>query len=163
MSLIADLCDYLITSPLSIYLQQIGPLVPTLQTMHLLAISVLLSALGAISLRVLGWISQDQPVAEVVQRFFPAAWLALIVLLATGAVLILLEPARSLLNYFFQLKMLLLLIVIGCTLALRRLTRRHADEWHGGVRPRRKYRVLAALCLFIWFGIVFAGRWIAYA
>ncbi|MGE0115754.1 MAG: DUF6644 family protein [Steroidobacteraceae bacterium] len=162
MSFIADFCDYLITSPLSVYLQQAEPLIPALQTMHILAISVLLSAMGMVSLRLLGWISTDQPVAVVTKRFYPAAWLALIVLLTTGAVLILLEPARSLMNSIFQLKMLMLAVVTGCSLALQRLMKIHASQWTEGICPPKKYRVVAAIAMIIWFGIVFAGRWIAY-
>jgi len=55
------------------------------------------------------------------------------------------EPARSLANPVFQLKMLLLLAAIAVTVALH-----------------KESRIIAILSLSLWVGIVFAGRWIAY-
>jgi hypothetical protein len=71
-------------------------------------------------------------------------WWALPVLLATGAIMIIGEPVRSLANPVFQLKMALLLSAIAVFLL------------------PFKNRIVATLSLSLWIGIVFAGRWIAY-
>lgn len=50
----------------------------------------------------------------------PVVWGAVLVLLATGAVMIAAEPARSLLNAAFQLKMTMLLAALALTAAAAR-------------------------------------------
>jgi len=115
------------------------------QTIHILAIAAVMSSVLMLDLRLLGVVGADQPLARVASRFRPVIWWTLPILLATGAVMIIGEPARSLANSVFQLKMLLLLAAIGVTLT-----------FHKGPR------IIAVLSLALWVGIVFAGRWIAY-
>jgi hypothetical protein len=84
-------------------------------------------------------------------------------LLATGAVLITAEPARSLQNPVFLLKMGLLLAAAGVTLACQIPLRHNPAYWELSAGRRRAARLIAAASLPLWVGIVFAGRWIAYA
>jgi hypothetical protein len=98
-----------------------------------------------LDLRLLGIVGSDQPLARVTNRFRPVIWSTLPILLATGVVMIIGEPARSLANPVFQLKMLLLLAAIAVTAAFH-----------------KESRIIAILSLSLWVGIVFAGRWIAY-
>jgi hypothetical protein len=71
------------------------------------------------------------------------------------------EPARSLRNPVFQLKVVLILAAVSVTLAIVRTNRSPAGR--GIVQsPRLPVRLLAVLSLTIWVGVIFAGRWIAY-
>jgi len=99
-----------------------------------------------IAFRVLGWTGSDQTLADTRQRFGP--WLAasLVVLLTTGALMVLGEPARELLAFSFWLKMVL--VVLGTILT-----------WWAG---RANLKPLTVLTLFIWIAIIFLGRLIAY-
>jgi len=138
-------CSWLEQTSLSQAIQSTGWVVPAVQTIHILAIAVVLSAVLMLNLRLLGIVGSDQPLARVTSRFRPVIWWTLPILLATGVVMIIGEPARSLANSVFQLKMLLLLAAIAVTASFHR----HS-------------RILALLSLSLWVGIVFAGRWIAY-
>jgi len=138
-------CSWLEQTPLSQTIQSTSWVVPTVQTIHILAIAAVMSSVLMLDLRLLGVVGTDQPLARVTSRFRPVIWWTLPILLATGAVMIIGEPARSLANSVFQLKMLLLLAAIGVTAA-----------FHQGPR------IVAVLSLALWIGIVFAGRWIAY-
>ena len=138
-------CSWLEQTSLSQAIQSTGWVVPAVQTIHILAIAAVMSSVLMLDLRLLGVVGADQPLARVASRFRPVIWWTLPILLATGAVMIIGEPARSLANSVFQLKMLLLLAAIGVTLT-----------FHKGPR------ITAVLSLALWVGIVFAGRWIAY-
>jgi hypothetical protein len=138
-------CAWLEQTPLSQAIQNTGWVVPAVQTIHILAIAAVMSSVLMLDLRVLGIVGRDQPLARVTGRFRPVIWWTLPLLLATGIVMIVGEPARSLANPVFQLKMLLLLAAIAATTALREGS-----------------RIIAILSLLLWVGIVFAGRWIAY-
>ena len=138
-------CSWLEQTPLSQAIQSTAWVVPAVQTIHILAIAAVMSSVLMLDLRLLGIVGGDQPLARVTSRFRPVIWWTLPILLATGAVMIIGEPARSLANSVFQLKMLLLLAAIAVTAA-----------FHKGPR------IVAVLSLSLWIGIVFAGRWIAY-
>src|SRR3977135_2691765 len=138
-------CSWLEQTPLSQAIQSAGWVVPTVQTIHILAIAAVLASGLVTDLRLLGIVGRDQPLARVTHRFRPVIWWTLPILLATGVVMIIGEPARALANPVFQLKMLLLLAAIAVTAAFH-----------------KESRILAVASLSLWVGIVFAGRWIAY-
>ena len=97
--------------------------------------------------------------SRVSARFVPVIWYALPVLLITGLLMIVGEPARALKNSTFQLKMLLVLGAITVTLAYQLLLRRDAAFW---AQRRGATVLIAAASIALWVGIIFAGRWIAY-
>jgi hypothetical protein len=93
-----------------------------------------------------------------VHRFVPWVWWTLPVMAFTGAILIVGEPNRELLNPYFRAKMAMLLTVIVITLGVQLLNRKYA-YWES----RRGLAILAgSASLLLWVGIVTAGRWIAY-
>jgi hypothetical protein len=93
-------------------------------------------------------------------RFLPLVWWTLIILLVTGAVMIVAEPSRSLKNPAFQLKMALLVAALAVTATFQLLQRRNAAF---GDRPSRPAAAtIAIISMLLWSSIVFAGRWIAY-
>ena len=89
------------------------------------------------------------------------AWvgIGLAVLLLSGALLIIGEPGRSLLNIIFQTKMVLLLAALSVFVLLaRRLQRLDTPE-----RATSIERALATFLVLLWVAIIACGRWIAYA
>lgn len=157
------LADWLAETPASALIQGTSWVIPGVQSVHLIAIAIVMSSALMVILRVLGMVMRDEPVATVTSRFFPWIWYSLIVLLVSGAILITGEPGRSLTNSLFQLKMLMLLGVIACTFTLQQPLKVDADFWDASVATRTGARLIAVLSLGLWSCIVFAGRWIAYA
>jgi hypothetical protein len=115
-----------------------------------------------IDLRLMGVLGRDQSLARVSGRFRPVIWWTLPVLLATGSIMIIGEPARSLANPVFQLKMALLAAAIIVTLSYQVPLGRNPAFWEVSTGRRGAAQFIAVLSLLLWVGIVFAGRWIAY-
>jgi len=157
-----DFCSWLEQTPLSQTIQSTAWIVPAVQTVHILSIAAVLSSVLMVDLRLMGLLGGDQPFARVSERFRPVIWWTLPVLLATGAVMIVGEPARSLANPVFQLKMLLLVAAIIVTLSYQLPLGRNPAFWEGSTGRRGTAQMIAILSLALWAGIVFAGRWIAY-
>jgi hypothetical protein len=159
---LANFCSWLAVTPFSLLLQNVGWIVPAVQTLHILAIGVVISAVFIVNLRLMGILGVDQSLARVSARFLIVIWWTLPVLLASGAVLIIAEPARSLGSFAFQLKMLMLALAIIVTLYCQHVLMRDAAR-----RDRRggptTAKMVAVVSLLLWIGIIFAGRWIAYA
>jgi len=155
-------CAYLSATPLSQAIQTTEWIIPAVQTVHILAVAAVMSSILMVDLRFAGLRARGQPMATVADRYLPIVWYALPVLLATGATLIIAEPSRALQNPIFLLKMSLLVLAVGVTLACQLPVRRDAGFWDRSPSRRRLAGLVACLSLPLWIGIVFAGRWIAY-
>jgi hypothetical protein len=155
-------CNWLAATSVSQTIQTIDWIIPAVQTIHILAVAAVVTSALMINLRLLGIRRNDQSVAGVAQRFLPFIWWPLPALLATGAVLIVAEPARALENPVFLLKMALLLAAAGVTLACQLPIRRNATFWELSSGRRRAAKLVALASIPLWIAIVCAGRWIAY-
>ncbi len=150
------------TAP-SRFIQDVLWIIPAVQTVHILAIAVVLSSVAMIELRLFGVVGRNITLAQTAGRFLPWLWWGTLALAVTGLILITGEPGRALTNPAFQLKMVLLLIAIGVTFAFHRSVRKRSVLWSGAAQPLGVIRVAALATLLLWFSIAVAGRWIAYA
>jgi hypothetical protein len=155
-------CTWLSLTRLSETIQSTEWLIPALQTVHLLAIGIVIACALMVNLRLMGVGATQQTIAAVAGRFLPYLWASLPVLLVTGGALIVAEPARALENPVFALKMACLLAAAALTLGGQIALGRNAVAWeHPGAR-RSLAKLAAMASLLLWVAIIFAGRWIAY-
>lgn len=136
--------------------------IPTIQSIHIAGIGVVLTSVFMIDLRILGWAGLDQTLRETTNRFGP--WLsgALSVLLVTGALMVVGEPARELLSFSFWFKMFLVAAGIFIAAVFQITLRKNEYHWEQSLVSRPAIKSLAILTLLIWLGIVVLGRLIAY-
>ena len=133
---------------------------PTVQSIHILAISVVIASAILLNLRLLGS-GQDVPTAAYVRRYGPWLGGAILVLLLSGITLIVGEPSRTMENWVFWTKMGLVGTGAILTAAFALPVVGNAVYWDFG--PRRILaKVLTTLSLLVWIGVVVCGRWIAY-
>jgi hypothetical protein len=158
-----DFCSWLQQSPFSQVLQNVEWIVPAVQIVHILCIGAVISAALALALRQFGLLAAEQPLTRVAAQFLRVIWLALPILLVTGALLIAAEPRRSLASPAFQLKMALLVCVGSLLLLYQSRIGRLARSSPGAAAVFRPGKVITVVALLLWVGIIFAGRWIAYA
>jgi hypothetical protein len=152
---------WLAKTSLSADIQNITWIIPAVQIIHILAISVVVSSVLLLDLRLVGLLGGGERVDVFTRRYLPWVWRSLIVLFLSGATLIVGEPERDLNNPVFWAKMSLLVTAVILTLILERPVSRDAHFWESG--PRRHIaRALALVALCCWIAIVFCGRWIAY-
>jgi uncharacterized protein DUF6644 len=156
------LIEWLSQTPLSLAIQTHRWVVPTIQSIHIVAIGVVVASVFMIDLRVLGWAGRDQTLVETVDRFGPWLSWALGVLLVTGALMVIGEPARELLSFSFWLKMCLVAIGTLVAAAFQIALRRHEHRWEHSLVKRWTTKSLAVLTLLIWVCIIILGRLIAY-
>ena len=140
-------------------IQNMSDLIAFLQSLHILAISVILIAMLVFNFRL---ISNKLGDSLFLSGFKYNAIVSLPVLLVTGVFLIIAEPARSLANEAFQIKMILLVIVLSIYRYLNQTVFSTSDFPNSSVQVSLISKLWATLSILIWVGIVFAGRWIAY-
>jgi hypothetical protein len=157
--MIQAFCDWLSNTWLSLRIQDDFWVIPTVQTVHILAIAVVMASVTMVDLRLLGVAGRRQSLPEVTHRYLPWVWYSIVVLLCSGALLIIGEPGRELLSPVFWLKMSLLACVLLITAAFQYRVNLGAEFWE---RRRAMARLTAVISLVLWIGILAAGRWIAY-
>ncbi|MDB5458940.1 MAG: hypothetical protein JWO72_681 [Caulobacteraceae bacterium] len=159
---LTPVATWLAATPMSRAIGDVHWITPAVQCVHILAIAVVMSAILMMDLRLLGAAGRDDAMQMSARRYLPWVWWSLLVLFVSGSTLIVGEPRRSLQNPIFLLKMALLAGSAGLTALTQRPFGHDAGFWQV---PRRRYaaKALAAASLILWVGIVFAGRWIAYA
>ena len=153
--------QWLAATPASLTIQTHEWIVPAVQSVHILAVAVVISTSLMLDLRLVGALGRGQAIAAFWGRYLPWTFTALVVLLLTGAVMVTGEPGRSLENWVFWTKMATLLGALAVTLAFAAPMLRTRDYWEHGAR-RTLARGLGAFAILLWFGVVICGRWIAY-
>ncbi len=162
LSSLEPFCNWLAATSVSQTIQTVGWIIPTVQTVHILAVAAVVTSALMLDLRLLGVRGQDQSVASIANRFLPFIWWPLPLLLLTGAILIVAEPARSLENPVFLLKMALLIGAAGITLGCQIPLRQDPAFWELTPARKRTAKLIAVASIPLWTAIVCAGRWIAY-
>lgn len=157
--MIQAFCEWLSNTPASMAIQNAFWVIPTVQTVHIASIAVVMSSILMVDLRLLGVAGRGQSLDAVVGRYVPWVWVAVIVLLFSGIVLIVGEPGRELLSDVFWLKMMLLVCALLLTLGIQRSMRGGGGFWE---RRRVVAALVALVSLAVWTAILAAGRWIAY-
>ena len=154
--------DWLAATSLSQLFAGMNWFVPTVQTLHILSIAVVVTTLGMLDFRLLRLIRSGPPLQTLAGNFIPWTWRALGVLLATGILLIITEPTRELMNDAFRLKMLLVLALVVLTFVFQAANTREPGYWSASPARRRFGAVLGIASLVLCVSIVAAGRLIAY-
>jgi hypothetical protein len=138
---------------------------PACEMLHFIGMALLLGTVGWLDIRILG-LGKGVPIASL-EKLIPVGIVGFLLNVSSGFVFVAGNldggPMAYLSNFSFQIKMLLILIA-GGNLALYYFTgiRRvsAAVPPSGNAAPAAK--VVAAVSLLAWFGVIFFGRMIMY-
>jgi len=135
---------------------------PWLESIHVLAITLVLGSIAVADLRLLGWASVKRPVSQVLHEVLPVTWVAFAVALVTGLLMFTSNAVEYAHNKPFQFKMLLLLLAGLNMLVFQFVTFRTVGTWNDAVRTPPGARFAGAASLVCWIGVVAFGRWIGF-
>lgn len=131
---------------------------PAVQSFHLVGLTILLTTVVALDLRLTGLGLSDYGLSWLARQLKPWTVGAIVLVMSSGLLIFLATPGKYLDSHPFRLKMALL---CGALLfhfgVLRRFTA--ADSV---ARPRLVKVSVACLSLTLWFGVGWAGRAIAF-
>ena len=154
---------WLSTTLPSVFIQEHNAwVVPTIQSMHIVGIAMVMGTVLMIDLRILGWGGTDQTLRQTTDRFGPWLTGSLWLLLATGILMVVGEPVRELVTFSFWLKMALVAVGAVVAVIFQSALRRHDQQWGDTLVHRPSIRTLAILTFLIWVCIIVLGRLIAY-
>jgi hypothetical protein len=155
--------EWLSTTAPSVFIQiHESWMIPVIQSLHIVGIGTAVGSALMITLRILGWLGSDQSVLDTQRRFGPWLTGALLLLLASGLLLIVAEPVRELVTFSFWLKMACVATLAILAAAFQASVRNDGQRWDRTLTQRRSVRVAAALTFVLWGCIIILGRLIAY-
>jgi hypothetical protein len=138
-------------------------LFPTIETVHVAALVLVISAIGVVDLRLAGLTLRERGVDELMRAVLPGAWVSFVAAAITGAALFAGNAVSYAGNPAFQLKALFLLLA-GANMAVFHLgAHKRLAHWDPEGLPPLAARAAGAVSLLLWVGVVFAGRWIGFA
>lgn len=136
-------------------------LFPTLETIHVLAIAVVVGSIAMVDLRLLGLSSARIPVTRVTQDTLPVTWAAFVIAVLSGGALFV-SNATIYLQAWPMLFKIGLIGLAGLNMLLfHHFVYRSVDSWDEGKAPVAA-RIAGGLSLIFWFTVVALGRWIAF-
>jgi len=134
---------------------------PTLYTLHIFGVVVLVGATSALDLRMLGWVMRNEPVSDLTDLLLPWAKAGFASQMITGSLLFTGQAVEMWQNVAFLVKMTLVLLA-GLNVLIFHLTAyRNVKQWGSGTTPAA-VKFTAVFSLVCWFGIVAASRMIAF-
>lgn len=139
-----------------------GTLFPWIESVHVLAICLVVGSIGIMDLRLLGIGSVDKPVSRISRQVLPLTWSAFGLAVVTGSLLFASSATTYANNWPFRLKMICLALA-GLNMALFHTTTwRSAVVWDSHRQPPAAAKLQAGLSLGFWVCIIAFGRWIGF-
>src|SRR5471030_789873 len=138
-------------------------LFPWIDSIHLLAITLVVGSIAIVDLRLIGVASLDRTVTRLTKDVLPCTWMAFTIAALTGGLLFISNAVNYAHNFYFQIKILLLLLAGVNMLLFHFVTGRDVDSWGTSARttPLRA-RIAGGASLVLWIGVVAFGRWIGF-
>jgi hypothetical protein len=135
---------------------------PGIEMVHLFGIVTLVGTTLALDLRLMNRWLRPWRVSVLMRRLLPWSWAAFAVMVLTGSGLFISDPLRFYYNVSFRIK-LVLIVLAGVNALLFQMTAfRTLDRWDLDADTPRGAKIAGFCSLVLWFGIVAAGRWIAF-
>ena len=131
---------------------------PAVQSVHLVGLTVLLSAMLVLNLRLAAVTMTDWSLPAVERQLRPWTRGALTLMIVSGVLMFLGNPPKYLANPAFVFKMAALSLAMVCQFGV--LRRFFTSD--PGLRARPLNVTVAALSLTLWFSVGWAGRAIAF-
>jgi hypothetical protein len=157
-----EFCKWLESREWTVAIHQSLWLFPLIETVHLFGIILLVGATSALDLRLIGWSMKGESVSKIARRLLPWAWIGLTIQVVTGFCLFASEATRCWENKAFRIKMVMLIFAGLNALIFHQTAYRRVAGWDVAPRTPVAAKFAGFFSILLWFGIVAAGRWIAF-
>jgi hypothetical protein len=137
-------------------------LFPTIETVHVVAIALVIGSISMLDLRLLGKRWLRFPVTALAGYTLPLTWAAFAVAAVSGGLMFISNAAVYGVNRAFQLKFLLIAAAGLNMLSFHATTYKSVLSWQTQLPPPPRAQLAGCLSLAFWIGVVAAGRWIGF-
>ena len=157
-----DLISVLESSALADNIRENDLLFPLVESVHVLAICLVVGSILAVDLRLLGvaWIHRS--VSSVTRGVLPLTWGAFVVAVGSGGLMFISNATKYLGNGFFIAKMVLI-GAAGLNMAMFHfISAKELSRWDNERRLPLPAKLAGGLSILLWVAVVACGRWIGF-
>jgi hypothetical protein len=156
-----NLCQWLYDVPACVALRESDVVFPLVESVHVLAISLIVGTIVTVDLRVGGFILRGEPLTRVTRALLPYTWYGFALMVMTGLPLFAAEAVKLYANPAFRVKLVLLGLAGLNALVFHWTANRRTHDWDRRGAASVQARVIAGVSVVLWSGIVVSGRLIA--
>ena len=157
-----DILEAIASSPVGVYMAESPYGFPTVETVHVMAITLVFGVISIVDLRLMGVASLTYPISKLSKTLVPLTWIAFAIAAITGGLLFTSQPFTYYENFAFRMKMLLLVGAAVNMGVFHLLTMRGISLWDVSARIPTGVRIAGFISLLIWILVVGFGRWIGF-
>ena len=158
---IKDACEWLQDLSFPTEIRESTWLFPTIETVHVLALVLVIGSILMVDFRLLGVGNRARSVRSVTAQCLPLTWASFAVAAGAGCLLFSSKAVTYYGDFPFRLKMVCLVLAGINMAAFHRSAYRHVAEWDLG-RPPIGAKVAGGVSVLLWTVIVGAGRWVGF-
>jgi hypothetical protein len=136
-------------------------LFPIIETLHVMALTLVVGSIAMMDLRLLGVASQNSAVSRLSNEVLPWTWTAWSAAAVFGTLMFMAKAGTYTGNLQFRLKFVCMGLAAANMLVFHLGAFRQVARWDSG-EPPMSARVAGALSLSLWIGVVFFGRWVGF-
>jgi uncharacterized membrane protein len=162
MQQLRDIISYFENSGLADNIRENDVLFPLVESVHVVAICLVVGSILAVDLRLLGLASINRSVSRVADGILPLTWAAFAVALASGGLLFISNATKYLENGYFVAK-ICLIGAAGLNMAIFHfVSAKDLPRWENQARLPLQARLAGGLSILLWISVVACGRWIGF-
>ena len=159
---VLEWCQWLQDTPLGAGIGESAYAYPLIEGSHVMALALSVGTVLWFDLRLLGIGMRSDTVTDVFDQVKPWMFLGFAAMVMTGALLFASRAVEAYQSTYFRIK-LGLLVVGAINIAIFHSTiDRQRAQWDTAAIPPARARLAGAVSLVLWFGIIAAGRIMAY-
>ncbi len=161
--ILSDLLTHLEASSYATAIRESTWLFPTIETIHVLAITLVVGTIMIVDLRLINVASRGRPVSQLMRETLPWTWLTFVLAVITGGSLFISAATKYSHCWQFDCKILMLLFA-GINMAVFHLgSYRSVGLWDRDAMTPTGARIAGGVSLAIWVTVVTLGRWVGFA
>ncbi len=135
---------------------------PTVESIHVLAITFVVGSIAVVDLRLLGIAGRDQKITRLTHDILPWTWFAFVIAAIMGFLLFSSQAVAYFNNIPFRLKFVFMLLAGVNMLVFQFVTFKNVAKWDEKLPTPFPVKLAGALSLGLWVCVVAAGRWIGF-
>jgi hypothetical protein len=162
MHQIQEFIAYFEDSGLADSIRENDTLFPLIESVHVIAISLVVGSIFVVDMRLLGLASVRRPVGRVIDGILPLTWSAFAVAVASGSLLFISNATKYLANGYFVAKLFLIVAAGLNMLVFHFVSAKDLPKWENEPAPPLSARLAGGLSILLWIAVVACGRWIGF-
>jgi hypothetical protein len=160
---LTQLMEWLQATSWAVFIHQTKWVFTTIEVIHVIAISAVISSIAVVDLRLLGLASTRRAFSELSREILPYTWTAFAIAVITGSLMFISQAAQYFVTPTFWIKMAIMAAAGINMFIFEFITVRGVKEWDPTPNPPLPARLAGGISLACWVLVFVFGRWTGFS